>query len=291
MSDAPGIAILPYGTSLGPKLAQMPLSDLTWPLGCPDRLQGKCVGDLERTDHLIMYPKTSHHYVLRRGTKAQISLMMGEPSVIHAKHIKLLKWTWRRFFRVLSFHEALVDTIPNCVFFPYGTTWVPDWRDLEIKKTKNCSLIASAKRDTAGHQLRHEMVDWVRASDQDVEVLGRGYTPFDKKSDGLAPYRYSIVIENVREKNYFSEKLLDAVFCETVPIYWGCPNIGDFVDPEGLIICESANDIQRAVEGMSEEQYQSKLPLIRKMREQLIPYADIDLRAAEVIRQETALRS
>lgn len=288
MSDIPGIAILPYGTSLGPKLAQMPLSDLTWPLGCPDRLLGKRVGDLERTDHLIMYPKTSHHYVLRRGTKARISLMMGEPSVIHAKHIKLLKWTWRRFYRVLSFHEALVGAIPNCVFFPYGTTWVPEWRDLKIEKTKSCSLIASAKRDTAGHQLRHAMVDWVRETGQNVDVLGRGYMPFDKKSDGLAPYRYSIVIENVREKNYFSEKLLDAVFCETVPIYWGCPNIGDFIDPEGIIICETGDDVRAAVQNMSEEDYQRRLPAIRALKNPLQAYADIDLRAAKVIEKEIA---
>ena len=282
MSDA-AIAILPYGMGLGPKLSGVSVDDLIWPLGCPDRLDGKTVGDLLPTDHLIVYPKTSTHYRLRRGTRAQISLVMGEPSVIHAKHLKLLRYTWRRFFRVLTFHDSLLGHIPNAQFFAFGTTWVPNWKELPLNKTAMCSLIASAKRDSAGHKLRHAIVDWVRETDQDVEIMGRGYTPFEEKSDGLAPYRYSVVIENVQEENYFSEKLLDAVFCNTVPIYWGCPNIEQFVDPTGMIRCNSEAEVKAAVAAMSAEDFESRLPELKRMQAELEPYADLERRAALAI--------
>ncbi len=282
MSD-PAIAIPPYGMEVGPRLANVPTTELLWPLGCPGRLTGKTVGDLLPTDHLIVYPKTATHFRLRRGTRAQISLVMGEPSVIHAKHLKLLRLTWRRFFRVLTFHDSLLGHIPNALFFAFGTTWVPNWKELAMNKTAMCSLIASAKRDSTGHKLRHAIVDWVRDTDQDVKIMGRGYTPFDHKVDGLAPYRYSVVIENVQEENYFSEKLLDAVFCNTVPIYWGCPNIERFVDPTGIILCNSEAEVRAAVAAMSAEDFENRLPELKRLQTELEPFADLELRAARAI--------
>lgn len=280
------IAILPYGHRLGPKLSSVPLSELTWPERCPGRLTGKTVGDLERTDHLIMYPNSTVHLRLRRGTRAQISLMMGEPSAIHAKHDRMLRYTWRRFFRVMTFHDALLQSIPNAVFLPYGVTMVPEWRDLNDEKTKSCSLIASAKRDLEGHQLRHSVIDWVRKSTADVDIMGRGYTPFDRKSDGLAPYRYSVVIENVREKNYFSEKLTDAILCSTVPIYWGCPNIGDFMDTGGMILCESEADIRQAINGLSADDYNQRLPHLKAVQDKAAEYGDFEGRAVRTLRDQ-----
>ena len=279
----PAIAILPYGGRLGPALATMPVSDLIWPLGCPERLQGKCVGDLAPTDHLLVYPRTDIHIRRRRGTRARISLIMAEPAVIHGHHLKLLRLTWRRFHRILTFNEGLVSAVPNAMLFPLGTTWVPEWRELPLEKTAMCSLIASAKRDSEGHKLRHATVDWVRQTGQDVEVMGRGYTPFEAKAEGLAPYRYSIVIENVRETNYFSEKLMDAVLCNTVPIYWGCPNLERFMNPEGIIQCASGADIRRAVAAMSVQDFEARLPHLRRLQGELEPYIDIHRRAAEAI--------
>ncbi len=287
-ASEPAIGFLPYGTDLGRDLSRKPIAEVNWPLGCPERLTGCTVGDLLPSDHLICFPKTMHHLNPRRGTRAQISLVLGEPSVIHAKHLALLRVTYRRFYRVLSFNEQLLADIPNGIFFPYGTTWVPNWRDLPRDKSRMISLIASSKKDTTGHKLRHAVVDWVRDSGQEVDVMGRGYTPFDEKSDGLAPYRYSIVIENVREANYFSEKLLDAVFCDTVPIYWGCPNLDRFIDPDGIIQCVSEEDVRRAVQAASESDFQARLPRIRAIQPQLDQYADIERRAVEVIRDSLA---
>ena len=42
-----------------------------------------------------------------------------------------------------------------------------------------------------------------------------------------------MVIENIRRDYYFSEKLVTAIAAGCVPIYWGCPSIAHFFDPEG----------------------------------------------------------
>lgn len=280
----PAIAVLPYGCRLRSSVAAMPVSDLSWPLGCPERLEGARLGDLTADDHLIVYPRTDMHFRLRRGTRARISLLMGEPSFIHAQHLSLLRLTHRRFFRVLSFNETLLDRIPNGIFFPFGGCWVPEWRELPPEKTAMISLIASAKRDSEGHRLRHEIVDWARETGVDMAMMGRGYRPFAAKAEGLAPYRYSVVIENVRERNYFSEKLVDAVLCNTVPIYWGCPNLERFMDISGIIQCRSQEDIRNAVRTVSEEDFAARLPKLQAIQPVLDRYGDIEGRAAAAIR-------
>jgi hypothetical protein len=170
------------------------------------------------------------------------------------------------------------------LFLAFGTTWVPEYKDISVAKNKHMSLIASGKRDYEGHILRHNLVEYVQEKGLDVKVLGRGYAPFEAKSDGLAPYRFSVVIENIREPNYFTEKLVDAVLCETVPIYWGCPNIGDFIDTDGMIICDSQEDLERAVEAASEAQYEQLVPALRAAKSQAASFADLEKRAAETLK-------
>ena len=144
-------------------------------------------------------------------------------------------------------------------------------------------MIASSKRDTEGHLLRHELVDLVKAEGLDVAVLGRGYAPFEAKADGLAPYRFSVVIENLQEPNYFTEKIVDAVLCETVPIYWGCPNIGDFFDPKALIICNTVAELKDAITSADASLYAKMRPAVQAAKPQAVHWADLAGRAARAI--------
>ncbi|NOR30919.1 MAG: hypothetical protein GQ539_07475 [Sulfitobacter sp.] len=280
----PAIAVLPYGSKLGRRLAKRSLDDLVWPLGRPDRLAHGTVASLDKNDHLIIFPKTNMHFLPNLGTKAHVSPLVIEPAIIHARHLRWLRWTYRRFFKVLAFNQDLLQRIPNGLFLAFGTTWVPEYKDISVAKSKHMSLIASGKRDHEGHILRHSLVEYVQAKGLDVTVLGRGYAPFEAKSDGLAPYRFSVVIENVREPNYFTEKLVDAVLCETVPIYWGCPNIGDFFDTDGMIICETQEELEHAVATASEAQYEQLAPALRAAKSQAASFADVEKRAAETLK-------
>ena len=63
-------------------------------------------------------------------------------------------------------------------------------------------------------------------------VLKSNGAPKDKL-DLLATYKSTIVIENSRE--YMTEKLFDAFFARTIPIYVG-PKLDDYSIPSGLVI-------------------------------------------------------
>ena len=235
------------------------------------------LGDLGRDDHLIVPPRDTLHLRPGFGTRARVSLIFREPRAIHGHHMRLLEmFSHRRFFRVLTGDPALIAAIPNAVAFPMGGTWVPHWRDVACDKRAMCSLIASAKRSQPGHRLRHAVVEWARGTGAEIEIMGRGYRPFSDKAEGLAPYRYSVVIENVREPGYFSEKLVDALLCGTVPIYWGAPDIGRFFDTRAMVICEDLADVQRAVAAMSEADFAARREAVEAMRAVAAGYADLE---------------
>jgi hypothetical protein len=283
MTVAPAVAIVPYAERLPEGLANLPLDRLDWPLGRPDRLRQGTVADMAPTDHLVTYPKTRLYLAPRGRRRAQLSLMIVEPDVVHAKHLRLARLFHRRFVRVLTKNDALLAAIPNGLHLPFGSTFLTDPAGVDCRKTQMASLIASAKQVLPGHRLRHRIVAAVRDRGLPVEVMGRGYRPFDDKAEGLAPFRYSVVIENVRETSYFTEKLVDALLCRTVPIYWGAPDIARNFDPQGLIACDSAEDILAALATMSPQDYDHRRPAIEENRLRALDFADLHGRAARAV--------
>lgn len=283
----PAVGVLPSHVKLGFVPSLYPLDKLHWPLGQPDRLRGKRLRHLKPSDHLLLPPRTTSYYRPGFGTKAKVSVVIVEPRIVQERHIRKLRRFHNRFFRVLTVvEEDLIDLIPNGVLFPFGSTWINDWRQVDTTKTRMISLIASAKRAQPGHLIRHEIVDWARRDSIDLDALGGGYQPFDHKQDGLAPYRFSVVIENGFEPNHFTEKLIDAILCECVPIYLGCPNLDRFLDTSGMIICNDENDIRKAILNASETLFQSKLPALRAIKEEAARLGNLEKRAALILLQE-----
>lgn len=277
------MAILPHDMRLGMRPGAIPLNQLMWPLGQPSGIEGRTLGDLEAHDHLIVFPSRSIHWRPGFGTRARVSIMVMEPGAIHRGHLQALRRSHKRFYKVLAHNKELLSAIPNGAFLPFGSTWIHDWRNLDRQKARMISLIASNKRSQVGHRLRHRIVEWAAGAGVDMDVMGRGYTPFAAKSDGLAPYRYSVVIENVREPNYFSEKLVDAVLCRTVPIYWGCPNIEEFLDTSGMIVCQNEEEVQAAILATSTEDYEARVPALDAIQEKAAEYGDFYVRAAKAV--------
>lgn len=277
------VALLPYELKAGRKLADVSLDALHWPLGAPDDLSGN-IGDLGPDDHLIVYPGSRLYYMPRFGVRCKVSVMIVEPEAVHGRHMLLLRQFHRRFHKVLTCNRKLLSAIPNGVFFTFGSTWVRDADTLDRTKSKTLSLIASSRKTYEGHQLRHEIVDWLRNEEIEADIMGRGYRPFERKSDGLAPYRYSVIIENVREPSHFTEKLIDCLLCDTIPIYWGAPDIGDFFDVQAMLICESASDIKAAITGLSETGYENRRSIVMSNRELAKRYADHEYNAAHLLK-------
>jgi hypothetical protein len=80
-------------------------------------------------------------------------------------------------------------------------------------------------------------------TDLDFHIYGNNWQIFDQrikgpiydKKNALINYRYSIAVENSREKNYVTEKFIDCILCDTIPIYYGCSNIEELYNKENFI--------------------------------------------------------
>lgn len=123
-----------------------------------------------------------------------------------------------------------------------GITWWVNKSYDELKaitypeKTKKVSCVVSSK-----HVHRANYVKSLFKTESPIDLYGRGHDKtyygnnykgsldYDGKCKlrGLVDYEYSVVLENSKQKNYFTEKLADTYLSWCVPIYWGCPNIID----------------------------------------------------------------
>lgn len=277
----PAVAVLPYAERMPEGLRRLPLDRLSWPLGRPDRLARGTVADLADCDHLITFPKTRLYFGPRIAAK--LSMMIIEPDSVHRKHLRMARLFHRRFHRILTKNAGLLARLPNARQLLHGTKQVETPQAVDRTKTAMCSLIASKRGHLEGHRLRHALVDHVRAEGLDVAIMGRGYNPFGPKEEGLAPYRYSVVIENSSEPGYFTEKLVDCCLCGTVPIYWGAPDIETYFDARGLIICRSEGDLRAALAQMSQMDFNARAEAIAENLRRALEYADLEGRAARAV--------
>jgi hypothetical protein len=53
--------------------------------------------------------------------------------------------------------------------------------------------------------------------------------------DFISQYKFMICFENSSVKNYLTEKLINAYKCGTIPIYWGCTNLEEYVNMDAIL--------------------------------------------------------
>ena len=80
------------------------------------------------------------------------------------------------------------------------------------------------------HPIRFEAVRQL-AEIGKVDVFGKSVgKPVDSKYSIASKYKYTICFENDVYPGYVTEKLLDAYYCDTVPIYWGDLGLQDVIN-------------------------------------------------------------
>ena len=105
-----------------------------------------------------------------------------------------------------------------------------DFKNLnEVSKQKLLSVFCSDKTFTEGHKARFNFCQKLKNHFGDqIDWFGNGVRPIDNKWDGIAPYKYHIVLENFNNPDYWTEKLIDPLMVLTYPIYFGAINIDEY---------------------------------------------------------------
>lgn len=107
------------------------------------------------------------------------------------------------------------------------------------RKTKLMSIIVSNKTFSAGHFARYRFVLKLKERyGGRIDFFGRGFNCVEDKWDALAPYKYTIAIENSVSDTYFTEKVSDALLAGCHVVYSGCRRIADYFPPEAMSLID-----------------------------------------------------
>jgi len=167
---------------------------------------------------------------------------------------------YNKFEAIWTHDKELLQKVPNAIKLPFGGCWIDNFDWGIHKKTKNFSIIASGKQQHPGHRLRHQII---AGAGNNIDVFGGGYNPLDNKIDGLKDYRYHFCIENIKRDYWFTEKLIDCFVTGTIPIYWGCPSIGDFFNTDGMLIFDNISELPELLKQCTPKYYESKIDTLK----------------------------
>lgn len=165
-------------------------------------------------------------------TRKKVAWLM-EPPAIHPWMYEDIIKVEDKFDHILTFSEELLARGSKYIKYYVGQSRIEDeWANF-YEKSRHISMISSGKRMSDGHRFREDVFNLAQKYGTEGWGYGLG-RPFDHKKDPIINYEFTICVQNCRINNYFTEILLDPMRLGTIPILWGCPNIGDFFDLRGM---------------------------------------------------------
>jgi hypothetical protein len=192
--------------------------------------------------------------------RKKIALLMEPRQIVDEVGWLTTRWQLPILDYVLTYDRSNIRHFgKKALWYPIGGCWIPiDDRRIH-SKTKLMSIISSAKNSSHGHRLRHEVV---KVLGSNMDVYGRSYRPVQFKTEALAPYMFSVAIENGRVEAMFTEKIIDCFMTGTVPIYFGCNAISEFFNPAGIIEFDTVQELEDILPKLTPEHYNSMLPAV-----------------------------
>ncbi|GAA7086717.1 glycosyltransferase family 10 [Helicobacter pylori] len=68
------------------------------------------------------------------------------------------------------------------------------------------------------------------------------------KNEFLSQYKFNLCFENSQGYGYVTEKILDAYFSHTIPIYWGSPSVAKDFNPKSFVNVHDFNNFDEAID-------------------------------------------
>ena len=237
------IGIVPYELRRTRRLGQLHVDQLLWPLNKPSN--SLLVKDLGESDHIVIFPYSKTVLTANTQVKCKVSLIIFEPRAIHARYYNIIPILRYLYHNILVRDPKIASKYSNVYSLALAELYVKtdNLRLPDFLQRRGISLIASMKNDLEGHKLRHKLISFDKShTHQLLTPLGRAYNQFDDIVTALAPFRYSVVIENCSEPHYFTEKISNCLACKTIPIYWGHESVKQYFDTSNWLFFNDLED-------------------------------------------------
>jgi len=234
----------------------------------------------EDVKKIIFYNATVRHWrnlSLQKLPKDKLILFMWEPpNVLKRMYSKTFH---AKFGRIYTWDDTLVDNIRYFKFnYPSLQPMISEVVPFEEKKL--CTLVGTNITPKYPSSLYGERVKAIeffeKIGEEGFEFYGKKWDSsrfksyrgaIENKTDAVKNYRFSICYENSQgQYGYITEKIFDCFAAGNVPIYWGAPNITDYIPKECFIDRRDFNtleDLYAFIKNMNKESYEQYLTNIR----------------------------
>lgn len=186
-----------------------------------------------------------------------------EPKELKPNSYRSVENHANEFDLVITHDKSLINKFPNCKHIQQAECRVT-YEDWGIhKKSKMVSLIAANKKMMEGHRFRFTAAERLH-SKHGFDLYGAAFNNrFENKTDALKDYYFSITIHNTIQDNFFTDGIVDCFALGTIPIFRGCPNIGDFFDKNGIICFETIEELDEILSNLTEKDYYDRFESVK----------------------------
>lgn len=137
----------------------------------------------------------------------------------------------------------------------YEEVKLPRRNTPDFEKRKFCCFLVSNPR--AKERLHmFELLSAYKRVDSGGKVLNNiGYQLGPTQAEKMAwmqGYKFALVFENSSYPGYTTEKLIEALLCNTIPIYWGNPRVSEDFNPQAFINAHDYPDFETVAQRVIE---------------------------------------
>ena len=227
--------------------------------------------------------------------------------IFESKAIRPDNWNienHKYFKKIFTWNDKFVD---NKKYFKINfPNKIPSGLDFDLnKKTKLCTMIVANKFKKHPLELYTERIKTFRWFEQnhltDFDLYGIGWDkyyfkgalsmlnrfefltkllkpkypsyrgPVKSKKKIYEKYKFAICYENMREiSSYITEKIFDCFFAGCVPVYWGAPNVTEYIPADTFIDRRKFNsnkELYNYLKNMPNREYMDYLDAIKNFIE------------------------
>lgn len=242
---------------------------------------------------IINHPYMPH----KRGAKYNSAMDYFEPDKTILIHIEpaLVRCTgWGEYRNPENLDLMKVLTMKTGGVF--GRWWVDlsynELKTLTYDKKDIITCVSTGKDHHYGHKHRLRVIEEILDKRNDAILYGKvmegwggnniienspiyqGELPHRNKNKALIDVKYHFCCENSSEDNYFTEKLVDPLVCETLPLYWGCPNLSEFIPKDSFIRLPLDTSLAKAKDiinsTIKNNEWADRLPYIKEAKRILL---------------------